>query len=525
MAKWESAPGKQAMPTPSDFPATPVSRIILGMVPRIQTTLFVILLAFVFALLAWILFMGRQYTHLQVAATILVLTVVLRFVKIPRLSSLNEKLAATLSRIPSLPGPIVAGVVMAAAFALRMWWSLHFDVEPASDYARFYEYAIKLSKGDLSALSLTKSPTTVLVYGAAFKLAGSSLVTVYTLNAALSALQVLLVYAIARRVFASAAAAGLAAIIVAIYPSTIAYYSLPNSEAMFFTLLLLMVWQLLRFAAKPSERRGAVARLALIVGVETAALHLTRNSGVVFGVWMVMAALLWVRAPVRLRLVFAGAFIAAASVCLLPQVVDNYRTLGYFSIQSSRYGALNLLSGTNIPAGGKHNRRDVGYIRQKGGIHDETWAEMARDLRRMAKERVMKDPVFFLRFGLTTKFRTMWCSEEYGVMLSMIKTSHDMKQLAPFRKTWLSRADRFYFLVILLAVAGMGRVFFGNREYRLFVVMMGGLLLVTFLAHILIEVQPRYHLILNFVLPFLAGPLLSPRQSPRPAVGHDPVTR
>ena len=47
------------------------------------------------------------------------------------------------------------------------------------------------------------------------------------------------------------------------------------------------------------------------------------------------------------------------------------------------------------------------------------------------------------------------------------------------------------------------------------VVVVAGLLGATFLLHLFIEVQPRYHLAMNFIVPVVAAALFARRESPQ----------
>jgi hypothetical protein len=186
-------------------------------------------------------------------------------------------------------------------------------------------------------------------------------------------------------------------------------------------------------------------------------------------------------------------------------VVYNQRTYGYFSIQSSKWGAMNLLSGTNRRSAGRHNRYDVGYLEQRHGLGAEGWAAATRDLRRIAMKRITDDPAGFLAFALTDKFDVMWCDDGFGAVSVMERRSHEQ---GPY-EVWKSRANRFYFVLIALAVIGLCSGAAGPQR-RLYTVMAGGALLVTFVLHLAIEVQPRYHFIMAFVLPLFAGWVLAP---------------
>jgi hypothetical protein len=257
----------------------------------------------------------------------------------------------------------------------------------------------------------------------------------------------------------------------------------------------------------------SVAALGAIVGVEAAALHLTRNSGVVIALAIVVAGLLWSKMPRRAKSIFAAAWLAAAAVCLSPQIVYNYTEYGVFSIQSSRWGALNLLSGTNMESGGRHNRRDAAMATPKHRSRERfDWVEASREMRRVAWARISDDPGAFARFALTTKFDTMWCDEGYGARLSFREGGRTDDSLRAASRRWIGVANRYYGMVVLAALLGLVLAARSGR-YRLLLVSAGGVLLITFSLHVFIEVQPRYHFAVLFLLPLLAGPLFDTRDA------------
>lgn len=484
------------------------------MTAQLRSVIYRSLAGFTVALLAWILVRSHLAAVLLLPALVAAFALAARYAPASRAALVASFAARARTAADLVLRPFLPAVTAAIAFALRLGWALHFHVAPTSDYREFHDFAVRLAGGDFYALGQSKSPVTVLVYGAFYRVFGDAPLVTYLIGAALGALQVWLVYAIARRLFASKAPARFAALVLALFPGVITYYGLPDSEVIFFTLLPVMILQVLALARERGGRpRNAAITTAALLGLETAALHLTRNTGVVIGAWVVMAALAWMPKAVsaRARLELAAVFVAATAVCLTPQVVYNYTQYGAFSIQSSRYGALNLLSGTNMDSGGRHNRHDAAMARpsHRGGQQD--WREVSQRMRETAIARITRDPAGFLWFALTEKFDTMWCDDGYGALLSLRVPGRDDHAVRDAAARWSARSNRYYAGVVVLALAGLCLVLAwgrAGRDYRLFTAIAGGILLATFALHLVIEVQPRYHFVAVFLMPLFAAALV-----------------
>lgn len=475
---------------------------------RLETLLFRLSLGFLFLLLSWIALRSGCYLCLILTAVVLAGVLFRRHIP-EEVREAAAKVFRPAGRVAdAVLWPFRPLTIVVIAVALRMLWSQSFDVRLTTDYLAFFEQAKQFSQGDASVLGSGKSPVTVLLYGSFFRLFGAKLVTAQVVNAALGGLQALLVYASARRLFASVTAARLAGTLTAIFPSAVLYANLPSADMVYVAIMLAILWQVVRFVPSLQEMgRIRLLGFAALLGVEVGALHLTRNIGVVTGLWMIAAGLLWTRARRATTLTFAAVTIACLAACLVPQVVYNQQTYGYFSIQSSKWGALNFLSGTNVKSGGEHNDQDTRFLQRQYGFGDEQWAEASRAARERAIARVKHDVAGFLGFALTRKFDTMWCDESYGAGYKGVS------RVGGTRVQWKPVSQRFYLALIAAALCGMLVAPLRNARYRPLVVTAAGVLFTMFVLHVFIEVQPRYHFAANFFLPLLAAPLLSPGEA------------
>ncbi len=470
------------------------------------------------AFLAWVLVIAHGYALLGAALAFIALRTAYILLR---------------SRLPAVPGAgalagRIAGAVcavrlawiVALGFVIRFAWALATRPIPSSDFATYYRFALNLSRGDLHVLGAAKSPITLLYYAGVFKLLGHALVFLYLANSALGALQIYLVYLISRDLFRSETSARASALLAALFPSVILFTGIASSEMPFTALLLLIV-----FAAGRLARRGATMSLPRIaasgsmLGALIAALHLTRNLGVIIGVWLVVAILLFAAMDRRRNLLLCGTAVLAALAVLSPQVRYNYKTNHVISINSSPFSSLNLLMGTNRVTKGTFNVADRRLVTRKFKFRGETYKSASRYARRMAFERIAEDPRGFVRFALTGKFREMWGRDWYGAMFpSSIKTRIVQTQLTksgrrvrrnyavlPGKQELIETANRYYFFVIALTMCAMALGLREKRIDRAVFVMVAGVVLLAALLHIFVEVQARYHFYVLFLFAVLAG--------------------
>jgi hypothetical protein len=353
----------------------------------------------------------------------------------------------------------------------------------------------------------SKSPVTVALYGLLYELPFRPLAIAQVTNAVLGAAQAVCIYAIARRAFASTVAGRFAGMVFALTPSAVMYSVLPASEPFFFTLLLVLMWLCMRLAgaATTMPMRGAVTTAAL-AGAAAALLHLTRNAGIAYALWAAVAAMLWARAGAVRTAVVGGTFLATMLLCLFPQAVYNYKTYGAISLQSSKYAGLNFLSGTNRESSGQHNPRDVAFVRNQFG--DEHWNEAMKAARSRALRRIREDVPGFFAFALTEKFDVMWCEDTYAAM------THPVCMWRGKLLPWRSMSQGFYVALVALGAAG-ACLAFARGTGGLAIVTAGGILAMTFLLHVFIEVQPRYHAVLVYLLPIFASALVAGKETPQ----------
>jgi len=390
------------------------------------------------------------------------------------------------------------------AITLRLIWAFYWRIVPHTDYLVFLEEAQRVAGGDWSALSQTKSPVTVLWYSWLTTLPMDAMVWIYVANAALGGLQCYLVYRIGWLIYRSRTAAKLGALAIATFPTLVMHSGMVTSETPFATVLLLVLWVCTNSFFAGDTNAWRVQASAAAAGALAAILHLTRNLGVLYGAALLIACWIFAAAPWRRKLVLTACAVTGAFFVLLPIVVHNVTTLGRVSINSYHSMSLNLLFGTNMATEGQHSDDDVKIF--------EEYPEQAAGL---AMQRIKQDPAAFLKLALGAKFKHMWCDDTYGVgsmwhqpIPSILHPNDDKARWIKFLGDAKARSGRFYYGFLLLTVASLLVLPIRSKTYRFYLVSVAGIVGATFLLHLVIEAQPRYHFFLPFVLAPLAGGIL-----------------
>ena len=453
-------------------------------------------LVFLTAFFMWILRLAEQSWYI-IAYVLLGLMVLFSLTR-PSGKGLG-RVTRVLSRRDRLLDWLSITNILWLAFVLRLAWALLARPPLASDFANFYDLTAGFLAGKWEGLGSTKSPITILWYSMFFKLTGQSMLVLYFSNALVGLLQVFFVYRIALEIYDSRSAAKLAALIVAVFPSLVTYSSLMSSEMPFVVLLLAMIWVGLRVLRKTdSVRVPRIADFGMGLGLLAAGLHMTRNTGVFYAVWLmfvlvVLASLRW-----KQKGFLVGIFVATTLVCFAPQIRYNYETYGSISINSSPWGWLSLLYGTNMYSMGTFSQADKELIGETHAFTPEEVDAASAHAREIALERIRKDVSGFFRFALTEKAIPMWVKDEYGVIFSW---THETP-LVPF-------SNRFYWLFILVTAWALLFVPWQSRAFRNYVSIVGGIVFITVVLHLFFEVQGRYHFFLPFLTAVLTGAILN----------------
>ncbi len=390
--------------------------------------------------------------------------------------------------------------VLALSFAAMVLWGLFLESAPVSDFLPYYVHAARLSSGEFSELFRTKSPPTVAYYAVFHWLLGPTYATNYIASAAAWTGGAAFVYRAIRPLLCEEWKARFVCFALALCPAFVVFSPVNSSESVYFLLSAICGWLI----ARHLTGSGPFPYLYLEMGFVTAGLFLTRATGIL--ALVICLAIICMGNAAFLRRVDEAPAIPdprlsrhplALSAILVVAFAAVWFSFGYMSwsigpelrITASPWGEVSLLFGTNFDSKGRYNIADLelaGYLGQNHSTRDEA-NERAREI---AMERISGDPVGFARFALSEKVAQLWGSEHSLYDWASGGRERSEQLNLRVRTLALASLDGVYRFTFLLFLAMLIREV--RRPSHLLV--LGVAALLFSLPHVLLEVQPRYHL-------------------------------
>ena len=389
-------------------------------------------------------------------------------------------------------------VIVTAALALRLGWSLLVPMEPVSDGVLYDAFAWSIANGkgyafpagDLTAYWPVGAPA---AYAAMYAVFGHSYAMVTAWQAVLGAAIVAMTWRLARRFFGPVAAA-LAAWAVAVWPLLIEFTTVLASELLFMALLLaaLNVWL---------ARRMSLVPRAMLWGALIAAASFVRPTA--WPLLLIFPLCGWL-ADRRLRTALVMLLVSSLTAALLfaPWVARNYRVFDQFVLVATN-GGPNLWMGNNPQSNG-------GYM----ALPDEAFANEAdrdRHFGRLAVDFITSEPLAYLRLALRRIVIT-YSRETIGVAWNEagLQGRFGFSSLPAIKAV----STAYWWAMLIVAAAGIWRSLprHGARRLWPLLVALGFFGAVP----ILTVAQDRYHMPMDPLLAIFASVGIlgfSPRQS------------
>ena len=414
--------------------------------------------------------------------------------------------AAWLALCYALSRTLGVVTLLALTFAAMVLWGLFLESAPVSDFLPYYVHAARLSSGDLPELFRTKSPPTVAYYAAFHRLLGPTYAANYIASAAAWMGGAAFVYHTVRPFLREEWKAKFICFALALCPTFVVFAPVVSSESVYFLLSAICAWLIARHLAAA----GPFPYVYLGMGLVAAALFLTRATGILSIVVCIAvlgagsaASLRKVEepdaapapGPLRHPLALSSIVIAAFAAVWLAFAYMSWSIGPEFRITASPWGEVSLLFGTNFDFKGRYNTSDLklaGYL----GEDSLTRAQADERAREIALERITRDPAAFARFALSEKVAQLWGSE---------------RSLYDWASGGREPGENLDRRVRTLALAGLDGVY--RTTLLLFLVMLaweirrpsyllalGVAALFFSLPHLLLEVQPRYHLAMTSLI-------------------------
>jgi 4-amino-4-deoxy-L-arabinose transferase-like glycosyltransferase len=353
---------------------------------------------------------------------------------------------------------VLIGVLL-LAFILHLVWVLAVPTQPISDFKEFDRLAVGLVDGK-GYVNTSGQPTAYRPPGYIYFLAGIYAIfghrdiAMRLINVLLGVLACWLSYFLATELFDRRTGL-VAALLMAIFPSLIAWANILAIENVFIPVLLGVMLTYLKGLKQPVTGWlwlvlcGILSGLAALI--RPAALMLPGMLAVSWGLiaWRnrnISRGIQWLVRPVLIGLVLYG----LVFVVILPWTLRNWQLFGRFVLVSTE-GGITFLSG--------HNERALGAEYSLDGpvfdaLNTEGLDEVSYDQRayQLAFEFICQHPVFELRL-LVYKAFNYFKDDVSGF------TYNDLSAIKPL-PTWLvlvskGIAEAFYLLVLGLSVASL----------------------------------------------------------------------
>ena len=428
------------------------------------------------------------------------------------MTSLAACAAWVARRVAGWGDAAVISVAVGIAVALRALWVALVDTSPTSDFLEYHRYATEVAHGDVLAhgwffVVFPFKVVYALMLGGVYAITTPQPYVAGVVNIIASSGIVVMMYVIAHRVYGRDTARN-ASLLCAVWPLQIVFTSVAAQEHIFLLLFLCVVAGMLAI-----PRDGRLMRIgvqAAAIGVTIALANLFRPVAVIaFPVLIVfIVAMRWKtlsqRWIYRAATVFIALVMYSAATSLIGIPIE--RATG-IDISKARPG-FSMYVGTHAPSHGMWFPESYNLVYRTAYNADTVHARSMQ----AAIEQVTADPAGMVVLAVE-KFHYFWASGEYAVMYA----TREMGQrgispiLAAHHTSSLVASQAIY--AVLLAMAG---ITLWRRRAALS--QLDVIVVATFLVHVaaftLLEIQSRYHMVVELMLLFPAALLLGGMQRP-----------
>ena len=428
------------------------------------------------------------------------------------MTSLAACAAWVTRRVAGWGDAAVISVAVGIAVALRALWVALVDTSPTSDFLEYHRYATEVAHGDVLAhgwffVVFPFKVVYALMLGGVYAITTPQPYVAGVVNIIASSGIVVMMYVIAHRVYGRDTARN-ASLLCAVWPLQIVFTSVAAQEHIFLLLFLCVVAGML--AIPRDGRLMRIGMQAAAIGVTIALANLFRPVAVIaFPVLIVfIVAMRWKtlsqRWIYRAATVFIALVMYSATTSLIGIPIE--RATG-IDISKARPG-FSMYVGTHAPSHGMWFPESYNLVYRTAYNADTVHARSMQ----AAIEQVTADPASMVVLAVE-KFHYFWASGEYAVMYA----TREMGQrgispiLAAHHTSSLVASQAIY--AVLLAMAGIAL-----WRRRAALSQLDVIVVATFLVHVaaftLLEIQSRYHMVVELMLLFPAALLLGGMQRP-----------
>lgn len=403
---------------------------------------------------------------------------------------------------------IIATIML--AIVLRGAWVALVDTTPTSDFLEYHRYATAVAQGDVRSHGwfFIVFPFKVVyawILGGIYSVTTSHPTIAGAVNIAASCSMVLMMYTVTRRWYDRSVACA-AALLTAIWPLQIAFTSVAAQEHIFLVLYLCVVAAILALPRTTSVAQIVVR--ALVIGACIAVANLFRPVAVIAFPVLVLFVSIWRWRDVPRRWVYRAVTVGAALCAFVVSTslfnIPIERITG-IDINKARPG-FSIYVGTHAPSHGMWFPESYNLV-YRTAYNADTVHQRSMEA---AMQQITADPMGMVVLAVE-KFHYFWASGEYAVMYS----TREMGQrgvspwIAAHHTSALVASQAMYAVLIALAGVALWR---RRRQ----ITELDGIVVTTFLVHVacftILEIQSRYHMVVELMLLIPAATLLVRRQ-------------
>jgi 4-amino-4-deoxy-L-arabinose transferase-like glycosyltransferase len=390
-------------------------------------------------------------------------------------------------------------------------WVFISGVEQVADFKSFDQTALEILQGQY-LINPFRQIGPSLFFALHYHVFGYNTLYPQVSIAVLSAVQTLLVYRLIVQTTSSRTTAIISSGLLAVWPEHIIYTNLLSGDVLFCTAVLLAIWLI-----STSRSSAGFCSVALILGagLTLGIAHWIRPTAPLF---ILIATLFLLLEPnmVWVRIRNTVYFLAATMIAIVPIMWLNQSAIGFPSPMVSQQGGWSMLVGTNVASHGWYNTEDVELLNREVARRRYNPAEHPvvfryRIAREIAIKRLQDNPVAFLCMAFRYKITDLW--RPGGLFWSMNKS-----RLSLLYRPICGVAAVYHVLMVLLCSAAIFRRCKPSMLKWNAVTVYIYAALISVLAHLFLEVQPRYHhMFLPLIVMYGAGLINGPKIPNLPA--------
>lgn len=384
--------------------------------------------------------------------------------------------------------------IVLASLLIRLLFIHLFDTQPSSDFANINTDASLIASNQIPTNVYTSSHVMIAVlYGYLYKLFGTNLLVIKFFHSLIYSLSGILIFYAGKRFLGNKLWAGVAALLLVLWPSLAVYSNVLTPEHMFIFMESAFIFIISDFFQKwetnLNEKGYSVQWLVmfLMIGSSLGLSDMFRPFGLLFFVAFLITLFIYKNKYARLPAYILGISIMTLSFWFFAGIPTN--VTNHYNIPYLNYRACNLLTGLNFESVGRYNEADNSFCVQTL-LKSTTNAELNSTINAVTVERLRQGKDALLLLAIR-KNEILWVNSNEIIFWAVQYSTEG----SSYRNIMLTRVINtvdfiLMFLAIIMSVIGLAVAFCKDLKPVIF------FCLVSFfgfnLMEVFFEIQARY---------------------------------